>query len=404
MMKLKKYFNSFSSLRNLKIEDIRWSSLVENIPSTDLTVNNFNQLLVRVLSPKRNRIIISSGVATIILLSIIPSDIELVLNRKSTLSQFQTEESLLDDLELELARVVSQLELKNDLKSKIFELIPSHDYAEKALPIILTNLLNSSSLRLIEILPINESSYLSDSDEDSLLELDSYLDDPNSDEEFILEDDLDEDIPQFPDEDPESSALDNFDDSDFALDDDPINDTVPDTTEEGVITSLYYSVKLQGDSIGIYEFFDKLHSTKLINSIGLVSFGIQPDASNRNVQGISPIGQPQLLDVSFTLKIAVNSSNLQSLDNVNRSYSPSSLPEDPDSFLDAGFWITCLSPCLDLTLLYYLRIFHLLPMSIEYPHFRFLIHFKTNKHVLLIIPYFIVYCSQSLVCVEKYRL
>ena len=226
MMKLKKYLNSFSSLRNLKIEDIRWSSLVENIPSTDLTVNNFNQLLVRVLSPKRNRIIISSGIATIILLSIIPSEIELVLNRKSTLSQFQTEESLLDDLELELARVVSQLELKNDLKSKIFELIPSHDYAEKALPIILTNLLNSSSLRLIEILPINESSYLSDSDEDSLLDLDSYLDDPNSDEEFVLEDEFDEDIPQFPDEDPESSALDNFDDSDFALDDDPINDTV----------------------------------------------------------------------------------------------------------------------------------------------------------------------------------
>ena len=82
-----------------------------------------------------------------------------------------------------------------------------------------------------------------------------------------------------------------------------------------------------------------MHSTKLINSIGLVSFGIQPDASNRNVQGISPIGQPQLLDVSFTLKIAVNSSNLQSLDNVNRSYSPSSLPEDPDSFLDdTGSW------------------------------------------------------------------
>ena len=343
MMKFKKYINSLSSLRTLKIEDIRWSSIVENFDSADISVSNLNRLLVKVFSPKRNRIIISSGIASIILLSVLPSEIELVLNRQSTLSQFQTEESLLDDLEVELARVTSELELKNDLKSTILDLIPSLDYAEKAIPIILTNLLNSSSLRLIEILPINESTYRSFSDEDSLMQLDGYLDDPNdeqylddpsNEEEFILEDDSDSDLYPFSEDDGQLSDVSDFDDPDFVLDDDPLNDAASSPFEDSVITSLYYSVKLQGDSLSIYEFFDNLHATKLIHSIGLVSFDIQTDTSNRNIQGSSAIVSTQPLDLSFTLKIAVNSSGLQSLDHVNGSYTPSTLLDDPDQFLD----------------------------------------------------------------------
>ena len=124
-----------------------------------------------------------------------PSEIEVVLNRQSTLSQFRTEDSLLEELQLELFNVQSEIDSKNKLTSSIFDLLPFQADAEKSIPIILTNLLNSSSLRLIEIVPINETSFLSDSDEDSLFDLDSSLDDSISEEEFNFEDDALEDIP-----------------------------------------------------------------------------------------------------------------------------------------------------------------------------------------------------------------
>ena len=144
----------FSSLKTVRIEDIRWSSFTQNISTSDFTLGSFKQVFFNFVSLKRNRIIISSGIASLLLLSALPSDIEVVLNRQSTLSQFRTEDSLLEELQLELSNVQSEIDSKNKLTSSIFDLLPFHADAEKSIPIVLTNLLNSSSLRLIEIVPL----------------------------------------------------------------------------------------------------------------------------------------------------------------------------------------------------------------------------------------------------------
>ena len=103
-----------------------------------------------------------------------------------------SEASLLDELQDEVISVDSSLKDKTLLKSRIIELIPTKQQAEKVLPIILTNLINSSSLRLVEILPSNETSYLSNSDDEFFADIVDF-DDPeefSDEEEFLSEDDF----------------------------------------------------------------------------------------------------------------------------------------------------------------------------------------------------------------------
>ena len=116
---------------------------------------------------------------SILLLSILPQKVELLINRKSILSDYMSEASLLDELQDEVISVDSSLKDKTLLKSRILDLIPIKQQAEKVLPIILTNLINSSSLRLVEILPSNETSYLSNSDDELFADIVDFDDSEN---------------------------------------------------------------------------------------------------------------------------------------------------------------------------------------------------------------------------------
>ena len=167
-MKSTSLFKVVNSLKSLKLEDIKLSSILDSVKSLDLNPNSIRSVLSDFVLIRRNRLIISSGLASILLLSLLPPQIELVLNRRSTLSQYESEDSLLDQLQVELDNVKSQLISRNKLKDSISELIPDQDEAKKTIPLLLTSLLNSSSLSLVEIVPIGNS-YVSDSDEDSLL-------------------------------------------------------------------------------------------------------------------------------------------------------------------------------------------------------------------------------------------
>ena len=180
-MKTTSLFKVFNSMKSLKLEDIKLSSILDSVKSLDLNPNSIRSVLSDFVLIRRNRLIISSGLASILLLSLLPPQIELVLNRRSTLSQYESEDSLLDQLQVELDNVKSQLISRNKLKDSISELIPDQDEA-KTIPLLLTSLLNSSSLSLVEIVPINESSYVSDSDEDSLADLENLFDEDNGED------------------------------------------------------------------------------------------------------------------------------------------------------------------------------------------------------------------------------
>ena len=104
-----KFRNFFNSLNSLRIEDIKLSNLRESLSSFDLDSSKIKDVLVNFVLRKRNRLIISSGLASILLLSILPSKIELVLNKSSTLSQYKTEDSLLEELQAELDSLKDKL-------------------------------------------------------------------------------------------------------------------------------------------------------------------------------------------------------------------------------------------------------------------------------------------------------
>ena len=101
-----------------------------------------------------------------------------------------------------------------------------------------------------------------------------------------------------------------------------------------MISSLYYSIKLQGSPLSIYEFFNNLHATKFLHSIGRVSFDAVTNTNTSNSQGLSSTNPNQFVDLSFTLKIAVNSSASQSLDDISDIYVAPGSPDDLDQFTD----------------------------------------------------------------------
>ena len=354
-----KFRNFFNSLNSLRIEDIKLSNLRESLSSFDLHSSKIKDVLVNFVLRKRNRVIISSGLASILLLSILPSKIELVLNKSSTLSQYKTEDSLLEELQAELDSLKDILSAKRSLKDSISTLIPNKSEAEKSIPLILTNLLNAASLSLIEILPINELSYISPSDLDSLQGFDELSSGP-PETEFLPEDSSDFENPPYEDgfddsgsssdldfaADPFNSA-DSSSDLDFA--DDPFNSadssdvSVGSPSGNSSLSALHYLVSLQGSPISIFEFFDSLHTTNILTSIGRVSF--EHNSVNTNSQSSFTANMTDNVKLTFTLRVAVEpSSPLQtdnstsviedtfSIDSIDRPSDDSSLLDDSETF------------------------------------------------------------------------
>ena len=99
-MKTTSLFKVFNSMKSLKLEDIKLSSILDSVKSLDLNPNSIRSVLSDFVLIRRNRLIISSGLASILLLSLLPPQIELVLNRRSTLSQYESEDSLLNNCKL----------------------------------------------------------------------------------------------------------------------------------------------------------------------------------------------------------------------------------------------------------------------------------------------------------------
>ena len=333
-----KFRNFFNSLNSLRIEDIKLSNFRESLSSFDFDGSKIKDVLVNFVLRKRNRVIISSGLASILLLSILPSKIELVLNKSSTLSQYKTEDSLLEELQAELDSLKDILSGKRSLKDSISTLIPNKSEAEKSIPLILTNLLNAASLSLIEILPINELSYISPSDLDSLQGFDELSSGP-PETEFLPEDSSDFENPPYED---------GFDDSgsssdlDFA--DDPFNSadssdvSVGSPSGNSSLSALHYLVSLQGSPISIFEFFKSLHSTNILTSIGRVSFEI--NSANANSQSSFTANMTDNVKLTFTLRVAVDPSSPLQTDNstsvIEDTFSIESIdrPSDDSSLLD----------------------------------------------------------------------
>ena len=304
---LSKYFRT---LREFKFEDLSFSSLSDSISTKNISIETFKEPIISFISVKRNRIILSSGIASILLLSILPQKVELLINRKSILSDYMSEASLLDELQDEVISVDSSLKDKTLLKSRILDLIPIKQQAEKVLPIILTNLINSSSLRLVEILPSNETSYLSNSDDELFADIVDF-DDPeefSDEEEFLSEDDFEFD-------DAGASSFDN--ENDF-IDESPDPFSQEQSTSdlsgsELSVTPLFYTIKVQGEPQNLYDFFDNLHTIKLLNSIGRVSYSQETSSSGTSDSSFS--SQPSsasssplnTITMDFTLKVAVQS-------------------------------------------------------------------------------------------------
>ena len=340
-MKTTSLFKVFNSLKTLKLEDIKISSILDSVKSLDLNPNSIRSVISDFVLIRRNRLIISSGLASILLLSLLPPQIELVLNRRSTLSQYQSEDSLLDQLQVELDNVKSQLISRNKLKDSISKLIPDQDEAEKTIPLLLTSLLNSSSLSLVEIVPIDESSYVSDSDEDSLADLENLFDEDNGEDFYSPDEESNfDDIPY--EDDFENS--DSFPQTDFAEDDlnedNPFDEFDVSASANGSTSSLFYSISLQGNPSNIYEFFESLHSTNILFSIGRVLFDNTSSRSNdRSSAPSSNATNTQMLSMTFTLKVAINSISPQSLNSTSQQFNdPSSFDNyDQSSDESAGF-------------------------------------------------------------------
>ena len=91
---MKTKFNPSSIIRTLKgvkLENITFQSILEYFRSIEFDSAKYKLLISSFLSVKRNRLFISSGIAGILILLILPGKIELVLGRKSILEQYQTE-------------------------------------------------------------------------------------------------------------------------------------------------------------------------------------------------------------------------------------------------------------------------------------------------------------------------
>ena len=296
------------------------------------------------LSPLRNRLIISSGIASILLLSLLPQKIELLVNRKSMLSEYTSEALLLDELQDEVISVESTLENKTLAKTRILELIPSKQEAEKVLPIILTNLINSSALRLVEILPSNETSYLTNSDDelfDDFVDLND-IEEPLDDEEFLSEDDFEFEDAGAPNLDNDNEFIDDF--GDPFPEDESLSDLSNSSPDESSVSSLFYTIKVQGEPQSLYNFFENLHTIKLLYSIGTVSYNQEPsvagilDGSISNQSSLAASTPLNTITMDFTLKVAV-----QSLSEIPTPLSngPEFLPLDGD---DGLYSITDIEP------------------------------------------------------------
>ena len=260
-------------------------------------------------------------VPSILTLSLLPPKVELILTRRSQLNEYKLESSLLSDLQDELERVNIERQDKTLLQSRVSDLIPDISKAEKILPILLTKLLNLFDLRLLEIVAIDENTYFS-SGEDSLSNL-GDLDDFEEEQEFSLddaefEDQFDEEVQsdfseEF-DRELESDFIDETDDFSFSTEDDySLNGEVLESNEPSV-TSLYYSISARGLPLNLFEFFSQLHSTRILSSVGRVSYQQASNSTSSNTAntGISPSNAE--LTMSFTLRIAVNSTTSSSED------------------------------------------------------------------------------------------
>ena len=335
-MKLPDLSKYFRSIRQIKIEDLRFSSLTDLISSNNISFGTFKDTFLAFVSIKRNRLIISSGIASIFLLSLLPQKIELLINRKSMLSEYTSEALLLDDLQNEVISVESTLGNKTLAKTRILELIPSKQEAEKVLPIILTNLINSSSLRLVEILPSNETSYLTNSDEElfeDFVDLND-IEEPLDDEEFLSEDDFEFEDAGAPNLDNDNEFIDEF--GDPFLEDESLSDLSSSSPDESSVSSLFYTIKVQGEPQNLYNFFENLHTIKLLYSIGTISFnqetsvaGIR-DGSISSQSSLAASTPLNTITMDFTLKVAV-----QSLSEIPTPLSngPEFLPLDGDDGL-----------------------------------------------------------------------
>ena len=342
---MKTKFNPSSVIRTLKgvkLENITFQSFLEYFRSIEFDSAKYKLLISSFLSVKRNRLFISSGIAGILILLILPGKIELVLGRKSILEQYQRESTLLDDLQNELNKVSAQLSAQSELISRINDLIPPIAEVEKISPIIFTNLINLSDLRLVEIISISESAFLGDQDDQQFAEFNDEFDE-EFDEEFE-EDDFGDDLSQ----DDESISDDDFSiDGDFSSDqeffpDDDIDGIDDSNLSEGLdilstsqsspqdvpsISSLYYSITVTGLSDDLFDFFRRLHSTKILSSIGKISYVSSSNSSNNN-QSDSGNSSMQQLTVSFTLKVAVSTSSTDSESSVSNSLFEESASSD----------------------------------------------------------------------------
>ena len=347
-MKLPDLSKYFRSIRQIKIEDLRFSSLTDLNSSNNISFGTFKDTFLAFVSIKRNRLIISSGIASIFLLSLLPQKIELLINRKSMLSEYTSEALLLDDLQNEVISVESTLGNKTLAKTRILELIPSKQEAEKVLPIILTNLTNSSSLRLVEILPSNETSYLTNSDEElfeDFVDLND-IEEPLDDEEFLSEDDFEFEDAGAPTLDNDNEFTDEFTDEfgDPFPEDESLSDLSSSSPDESSISSLFYTVKVQGEPQSLYNFFENLHTIKLLYSIGTISYNQEPsvagirDGSISSQSSLAASTPLNTITMDFTLKVAV-----QSLSEIPTPLSngPEFLPLDGD---DGLYSITDIEP------------------------------------------------------------
>jgi len=287
----------------------------------DFSLQSVKEFLIRFLSVKRNRLFLSSGIASICLFSILPSSIEEILLNQSILAQYKREASQLTELQDEFSKVKIELDRSVELKSFISDLIPSQDQADKTLPIIFTNLLSSSNLSLVEIVPIGESSYVAN-DDDNFFEPD--LPEDNYDDQYSMADDE-----PFAQDDgdfgylSENEAMDPFPSGDM--------NSEADVSSEPTTSFVYYKITARGLPSDLHSFFDQLHSMKILSSIGRSSFDTEEFSLNSQAQ--SNLNSSALVTLIFTLKIATEASPLDLSSNID-DFSNELLPLD-SSFDDS---------------------------------------------------------------------
>ena len=329
-----KLANLARTFKNIKLDDLNFSSISYYLTNLNFSSDNIKPIVISFISSGRNRLILSCGFASLFLLSILPSKVELILAKRSQLNEYKLESSLLNDLQDELERVNTEISGKALLQSRISDLIPDESQAEKVLPILLTNLLNLFDLSLIEIVAVDENTYLSGG-EDSLSNL-ADLNSLDEDQEFLSDDDefqdgFDDDSEfDYSDEfegDLDSDFIDESDDTIFSLEDEDSFNGETLVSNEPSITSLYYSISTKGSPLNLFEFFSRLHSTRILSSVGRVSY--QQDSSSTSSNTPNTVMSPSNaeLTMSFTLRVAVNSTTLL-------TENPSPLSDDFSSSLD----------------------------------------------------------------------